>query len=266
MPSPFPGMDPYLEDLGFWQGFHTSMQSAMRAQLTPQLPRGFYADIEQHVWFREDGPREGPTIARPDLYVLEGPNDPKAKGRAARGPTAVAEPTARLTLPNVVREVGRHAIRIRDRRDRRVVTAIELLSPSNKDPGDERDRYLLKRSEFLANETSLVELDLLRRGQRLPFAALPDGDYYIYVTDAARYTEVAVWAFTVRDPIPPVPVPLPHPHRPVLLDLRPCLDRVYQEANYGPQIEYTAPPVPRLRPADATWAADVLKKHARKRK
>ena len=266
MPSPFPGMDPYLEDPGFWQGFHTSMQSAMRAQLTPQLPPGFYADIEQHVWFREDGPREGPTLARPDLYVLEGPDDPKARRRSGRSSVAVAEPTARLIQPKLIREVGRHAIRIRDGRGGRVVTTIELLSPSNKDPGDELDRYLLKRSEFLANDTSLVEIDLIRRGQRLPFVDVPAGDYYVYVTDAARYSEVLVWAFTVRDPIPPVPVPLPSPHPPVTLSLRQCIDRVYVEANYGPRIDYGQPVKPALRPADAEWAADLLKKHARKRK
>jgi hypothetical protein len=264
MPSPFPGMDPYLEDPGFWQGFHTSMQSAMRAQLTPQLPPGFYADIEQHVWFREDGPREGLTLARPDLYVLEGPTG-KAR-RPTGGGVAVAEPTARLTQPSLVREVGRHAIRIREGRGGRVVTAIELLSPSNKESGGELERYVLKRSEFLANNTSLVEIDLLRRGQRLPFVDVPDGDYYIYVTDAAWYSEVSVWAFTVRNPIPPVPVPLPHPHPPVSLSLRPCIDRVYKEADYGPQIAYGQPTKPALRPADAEWAADLLKKHARKKK
>lgn len=264
MPSPFPGMDPYLEHPGYWQGFHTSMQGAMRASLTPQLPPGYYAEIEQHIWFREDT-QDGPKVARPDLYLLKG-QKPAPKRRPTPAGIAVAEPTARLTLPNVVRETGRHSIRIYDSLERRVVTAIELLSPSNKEPGAERDRYLLKRSEYVANDTSLVEIDLLRRGHRLPVGAVPDGDYYIYVTDAAWYTEVSVWVFTVRDPIPPVPVPLPHPHKPIVLDLRPCLDRVYEEANYGPQLDYAAAPAPQLRPADAEWAAELLKKHTKKKK
>lgn len=265
MPSPFPGMDPYLEDPGFWQGFHSSLLGAMRASLTPQLPAGYYAELEQHIWFREENPVDGLRLARPDLYLLEGPKEPGAKRRPAGG-AAVSEPTARVTLPKIVREVGHHAIRIRDGRNRRVVTAIELFSPSNKEAGVERERYLLKRNEFLANDTSLVEIDLLRRGHRLPIGTVQDGDYYIYVTDAAWYNEVSVWVFTVRDPIPPVPVPLPAPHPPITLAIRPCLDRVYAEANYGPQLGYDGPPAHRLRPTDAEWATALLRTRSKKRK
>jgi len=266
MPSPFPGMDPYLEDPYFWQGFHTSLMTAMRATLTPQLPSGFYAELEQHIWFREEDSPDPAKRARPDLFIKEGPPDPARTTRRVVGSVATAEPTARLVFPNLVREVAHHAIRIRDARSRRVVTAIELLSPSNKEFGDEWDRYQLKRSELVANDTSLVEIDLLRSGHRLPLGTLPDGDYYVYVTDASWYSEVAVWSFTVRDPIPRVPVPLPHPHRPLTLDIRPCLERVYEEANYGPQIDYTVPPVPQLRRVDAEWAAELLKKSAKKKR
>jgi len=201
-------MDPYLEDPVFWPGFHATMIAAMRASLTPQLPPGFYAEIEQHIWFREEEPREGPRLARPDIYLLKGPTQSAIKRPPAKGGVITSEPTIRLDQSNLVREVGRHSIRIHDSRNRRVVTAIELLSPSNKESGFERDRYLSKRSEFVANDTSLVEIDLLRCGPRLPVGNAPDGDYYIYVTDAAWYSEVSVWVFTVRDPIPSVPVPI----------------------------------------------------------
>ncbi len=242
------------------------MLTAMRASLTPQLPPGFYAEVEQHIWFREDETREGPRLARPDLYLLEGPKKAAMPRKPTETGIAISEPTARLTFPNLVREVGHHTIRIRDSLNRRVVTAIELLSPSNKEPGSERDRYLSKRSEFVANDTSLVEIDLLRRGHRLPVGTVPDGDYYIYVTDAAWYTEVSVWVFTVRDPIPAFAIPLPQPHASIALSIRPCLNRVYEEANYGPQIDYARPPSPRLRTTDAEWASDLLKKRVRKRR
>ncbi|MDB5311473.1 MAG: hypothetical protein JWO38_5675 [Gemmataceae bacterium] len=265
MPSPFPGMDPYLEDPAFWPGFHTTLLTAVRAALTPQLPPGFYAELEQHIWFREEAADDGPKFRKPDVYVVEG------GGRGGKthptGSTVVGSPpTLTVTLPKIVREVGPHTIQIRDARNRRVVTAIELLSPSNKEPGADRDRYLLKRSEFVANGTHMVEIDLLRSGHRLPIRPVPDGDYYVYVTDAAYYDEVAVWVFTVRDPIPPFPVPLTTDHTPVVLALRPCLDRAYEEANYGPRIDYTAPAVPRLRKPDAEWAADLLKKHSKKKR
>ncbi len=169
-------------------------------------------------------------------------------------------------MPNIVREIGQHTVRIRDARNRKVVTAIELLSPSNKVAGTDRDRYLLKREEFIANGTHMVEIDLLRSGQRLPINNIPLDDYYVYVTDAAYYNEVSVWVFGVRDAIPPFQVPLTPQHKPLVLSLRPCIDRVYAEANYGPQIDYSIPPIPPLRPSDAEWAAELLKKTARKRK
>jgi hypothetical protein len=258
-------MDPYLEDPAFWPGLHTTMLAAMRAALTPALPPGFYAEIEQHIWFREEESHNGLKLAKPDVYILEGPPS-RAKKPSGKPRTATSAPTTQVILPNIVREVGHYAIRIRDARDRRVVTAIELLSPSNKEAGVERDRYLLKRNEFVANDTHLVEIDLLRRGNRLPVEPVPDGDYYIYVTDADYYNRVDVWVFTVRDAIPPIPVPLPQPHSPIPLALRPCLDRAYEEANYGPQIDYTRPPAHALRPVDAEWAEELLKKHAKRKK
>lgn len=271
MPSPFPGMDPYLEDPGFWQGFHTTFLTAMRAAITPMLPPGLYADLEQHIWFREEehsnASVEGKTKqAKPDVYILEGPVEKKAGKRSKSGAAVCTPPTYRTTMPNIVREVGQHTVRIRDLRNRKVITAIELLSPSNKNPGADRDRYLLKRDEFIANGTHMVEIDLLRSGHRLPINPVPDGDYYVYVTNAAFYNEVAIWVFTVRDPMPSFQIPLTPQHAPIVLSPRPCFDRAYDEANYGPQINYALPPVPPLRRPDAEWAGELLKKAAKRRK
>ncbi len=270
MPSPFPGMDPYLEDPGFWQGFHTTFLTAMRAAITPMLPPGLYAEVEQHIWFREEeceSPEEVTTkYVKPDDYILEGPTLKSANRRSKSGAVVCTPPSHHATMPKLVREVGQHAVRIRDLRNRKVVTAIELLSPSNKNPGADRERYLLKRDDFIANGTNMVEIDLLRSGHRLPINLVPDGDYYVYVTDAAFYNEVAIWVFTVRDPMPAIKIPLKSEQAPLVLTLRPCLDRVYEEANYGPQLDYSLPPVPPLRSTDAVWAADRLKKASRKKK
>ena len=266
MPSPFPGMDPYLEAPGFWPGFHTSMLSAIRAALTPQLPPGFFAELEQHVWFREEEPRSGVRHVKPDVYVTEGQPPPGRKKPGVKGALVLTEPTARVTLPAVVREIGQHTVRIRDARNRRVVTAIELLSPSNKEPGMDRDRYLMKRNEFVANGTSLVEIDLLRHGHRVPVGPVPDGDYYVYVTEEAFYDRVNLWVATVREPLPTVPVPLPNPHPPIALALRACVDRVYEEANYGPQIDYAAATDPPLRKGDAEWAVEHIQRTRKPKK
>jgi hypothetical protein len=269
MPSPFPGMDPYLEDPTFWQGLPTTLLTAIRAAITPMLPPGLYAELEQHIWFREEDQLPDTEASRvksvkPDVYILEGP---KTAAKRPKSSAAVCTPpTYTAILPKIVREVGNHTVRIRDIRDRKVVTAIELLSPSNKYAGADRDRYLLKRDEFIANGTNMVEIDLLRSGNRLPIGPIPDGDYYVYVTDGAYYDRVAIWVFTVREDMPSFQIPLTQKHKPLVLALRPCFDRAYDEANYGPQIDYSLPPVPPLRSTDAAWAAELIKKASRKKK
>ena len=265
MPSPFPGMDPYLESPAFWPDFHGTLVTAIRAAITRELPAGFYAELDQYVWLEMEDPVGRERRGRPDVYVTSGNGSNSRKGSVA---VATAEPTVRVKMPTVEKVTGRRYIRIMSLRERRVVTAIELLSPSNKRNGDDRTAYLVKRNEYLATGTNLVEIDLLRSGDQLPLgnADLPDADYYVFVTRAPTYTETEVWAFTVRDPFPVFPVPLTTGHRPIPLDLKGCVDRAYDEANYGPQIDYTVPPVPALRPADAVWATELLKKPAKKKK
>jgi hypothetical protein len=262
MPSPFPGMDPHLEDPAFWPGTHGSLIYTIRAALTPALPPGYYAEMDQYVWVQE-ADEEAVLLGQPDVYV--------ANGSGARGPArtaAVADPTARTTLAASKKKKGNRFIRIADQADNRVVTVIELLSPSNKDPGDDRDNYLAKRKEYLATGTNLVEIDLLRQGDRIPLGkpAPPPADYYILVSRASEFPRADVWGFTVRDPIPAFPVPLKPRDGFVPLELRPCLDRAYEDAGYGNRIDYGSPPNPPLRPTDAEWASDLLKKHTRKAK
>jgi hypothetical protein len=266
MPSPFPGMDPYLEAPEFWPDFHGTLVTAIRAALTPILPEGFFAELDQYVWLEQEDTVHRERRGRPDVYVTNGGGrKPLVK---PGGSVAITEPTVRLRLPTVEKVVGPRYIRIMSQRQRRVVTAIELLSPANKKPGDDRTAYLVKRNEYLATGTNLVEIDLLRAGDQLPLgnSELPDADYYAFVTQASTYTETEVWAFTVRDIFPIIPIPLTLDHDPLSLNLKLCMDKTYDDANYGPQIDYMQPPVPALRKPDAEWANEILKKYTKKRK
>ncbi|MGL6095321.1 MAG: DUF4058 family protein, partial [Fimbriiglobus sp.] len=132
----------------------------------------------------------------------------------------------------------------------------------------DRERYLAKRDEVLAANTSLVEIDLLRDGERPPLGkpSPPAGDYRVVVCRSAEYPRAAVWAFTVRDPIPAVPVPLKPGAADVGLDLQRLASDIYDAHRYADRVDYATPITPALRPADAAWAVDVLKNHARKRK
>jgi Protein of unknown function (DUF4058) len=254
MPSPFPGMDPYLEDPARWPDFHGAMIYAIRAALTPLLPERYSAGVDQYVWLHEPDLDTRRRLGKPNAFVTD-EAEPTA-GPVASALAALAAPAV-STLP-VVRRTGPRYVRITDPEHRRVVTVIELLSPSNKDSAGDRDAYLAKRNEYLATGVNLVEIDLLRAGERLPLGdPAPDpGDYYVIVSLADAFPHVGVWPFTVRDPLPEVPVPLSGPDPAARVNLRACLDRAYDEARY--RINYDRPPTPRLRKPDATWARDLL--------
>ncbi len=246
MPSPFPGMDPWLEEPSGWPDFHSTFLVFLRGALSPGLPERYAAYLDQYVWL-EDAEEESERGGKPDLFVSERGGDGTALSAAA-----IVAP-ATQNLPARLRRGARY-LRIVDRGSRRVATIIELLSPSNK--GADREAYEAKRRDVIATRTNLVEIDLLRSGHRPPPRSTTP--YRILISRASDFPRADVWGFGVRDPIPVIPVPLDPGVPPAPLDLKPSLDRAYDEGNFGRDIEYTRPPTPALSPADADWAAALL--------
>lgn len=259
MPSPFPGMDPYLEDPTYWSGFHTRMVVAMGAAITRVLPDGYYADVEQHVWLEAEDGDERTPFAVPDAFVASG----RGGGTAT---LELAKPTAEsaiVSLAKAVKRKGPRYLQIVDKKGNRLVTVVELLSPSNKSRGEDREAYLAKRSEYLATGMSLVEIDLLRDGERIPMGRPrpPLADYYALVSRAQHFPKASVWAVSVRNSLPRIPIPLRPEHGDVIIDLQPCFSRSFDDAGYETRIDYSHPPVVGLRSTDADWAAELLKPH-----
>lgn len=258
MPSPFPGMDPYLEGR-LWPDVHGSLIYTIRAALAAQLPPGYFASIDQYVWLSEADSEDGVVLRtrldKPDTVVTG------ERTESPSGTVVTTTPSARVRLasPRMIRQ--KRYIRLIDAEDRTVITVLELLSPSDKSPKQDRMHYLAKRDEYLAAGVNLVETDLLRKGLRVPMGEPepPDADYYILVSRARDYPNADVWAFTVREPIPVFPVPLRDDETPVSLNLRNCLDKAYDDARYDLQIDCTQPPEIPLRKPDAEWAAELLR-------
>lgn len=259
MPSPFPGMDPWLEDPEYWSGFHTTFMVHVRAAITHVLPAGYFAEVEQYVWLQGEDPEHREPFAVPDSHVAH-----RGNGVTAVATKVASDPSTEVTLPRSGKRKGRKFVQIVDRRGHRIVTVIELLTPSNKDPGPDRNAYLAKRDEYLASGTNLIEIDLLREGDRHPFGRPkpPPADYYALVCWADRFPKASVWAFTVRDPMPVLPIPLKRADGEVALDLRACLDRTFEDAGYETRLNYGELPSVRLRTPDAEWAAELLKKRS----
>ena len=258
MPSPFPGMDPYLEGR-LWPEVHASLIYTIKSALAASLPDGYFVETHEYVWLCAEPPEKRRRGGSPDVFLANGTltGHPSSATTVA---VAAAEPTVRVTLSSAAAVEKKRYLRVVDADNDRVVTVIELLSPSDKLPRDDRVRYLAKRDEYLGGRANLVEFDLLRKGRRLPMGEPepPDADYYIVVTRAAEYPVAGVWAFTVHDRIPVIPVPLDPDQAAVPLDLRACLDKAYDDARLAKRIEYSAPATPALRAPDAAWAAGFL--------
>ena len=249
MPSPFPGMDPYLEEPSIWSDLHLTLIVAMRAELNAHLPKGYLAAADRHVWI-EDAETDLRERVRPDVHVIE---TSPTSAIATRESASAVMPRS-VTLPLRERK-GKPFLKIVDAQDRRVVTAVELLSPANKARGDDSKAYLAKREDYPAAGVNLVEINLLRAGTPPPLGKpnTPKGTYYILVCRANEMPRAERWIFTVRDPLPSVPISL-RAGESIALNLRACLDRAYDEARYDEELDYTLPPMPNLDDAHARWA------------
>ena len=276
MPSPFPGMDPFLERSGAWKRVHSCFPMATLEQVTPALPDGYYATPEVDIYIHEPRAEERRRAAELDAGVaLSGGSFPG--GPTAGGGAAVAARPVRRRLPSVYEETVRR-VEVRTVDGDEVVTVIELLSPTNK--LQHRDAYETKRYALLESPAHLVEIDLLRAGRPFPPAGpvtLEEGDgglrptgdraaarhpgvggdYLVMVSRAEDRPEVDLYPVALRGPLPVVPVPL-RGGASVRLDLRRLLDDVWAVSRFEQTI-YRFPPDPPLAPADAAWAADILR-------
>jgi len=263
MPSPFPGMDPYLEDPSLWPGVHTSLIVAMMGELNHILPEGYVACIEEYLWIEDSDEGDRTLMGKPDVLI---PEPTKYRNGTVHGAAVLTQPTTRGMLPKNKKKKHRH-LQIVTPSNGRVLTAIEVLSPSNKRSGDDRTAYLQKRKEFLA-VVDFVELDLLRAGHRMPMGqpTPPPTDYYVFVCRENQYPRSETWAFSVRDSLPVIPIPLADTAEDVPLDLRATMNRMFDLTSLAKRIDYSLPPIPPLYGTDAEWAASFLPKPAKKKK
>ena len=260
MPSPFPGMDPWLEGPEHWHNVHRILITLIAAELNRTLPEGFAATIDENVYLVSPSDRFLPDVAvlRTNNFSTA-PNLPTASGSifVATRPYEIVEEQEEVREP-FIRVVATHG-------SRPVVTVIEVLSPINK-TGEGREQYRKKQFEILESETHLLEIDLLRGGQHTvsvdPTSLITQYrgfcDYLVCLHRAGRGHRYTCWPFTLYDPLPTVLVPLSVGHTEVPLDLGVIFVRCYEEGPFRRTVDYSQPPSPRLKPSDARWAAELL--------
>jgi uncharacterized protein DUF4058 len=229
MPSPFPGMDPYLEEPDIWADLHHSLAAAASGELNQTLPKGHYALLN----------------SRPEMGVLPD------------GDWTHIEPLHHLF------------IEIRDSTDdHKLLTVIEFLSPSCKRPGPDRQAYQRKQQGILGSDANLIEIDLLRRGERVlsgpEVAAIfsqlePAPDYLVLVNRSWRRASFQAFPFSLREWLPCIPVPLRQGETEMPLDLQFVFNGVYDSGPYQRgAVDYGRPPSSFLPEADARWAEELL--------
>ncbi len=256
MPSPFPGMDPYLERKGLWSEVHSGLILSVQRALTPHLRPKYRAAIERATFTVMLGEVE--PVGAPDVVIYETPSPRQATGGAMVMEAPTIEPqTAIVPMPI---EFEQSYLEIREVATRRVVTVIEILSHANKQGRRGREQYRVKRNDILASRTNLIEVDLLRAGVRPPIKLNDDDDYIMLVSRRRQRPNADAYLFSVRDRIPTIPVPLKRNEPELTLDLQPLLAELYDAGGYDLAIDYSQPPTPHLDEADAMWAQQLLAK------
>jgi len=251
MAYPFPGMNPYLEHRDVWHDFHQRIVPRIGDSLASMIRPRYFVKVDENVYIHQLTPDERALLGRPDVAIAGGDSSASSRGGAA-----TIEPLAEGLLLPVEDQIREPFLEIFDSETRELITVIELLSPTNKRPGADRDQYLAKRKLILAGTSHLVEIDLLRGGARPEIEGLPDCDYAVMVSRCEQRPRVGLWPVRLRERLPKIPIPLAGDDPDVSIDLQELLETQFEAAGYEDYV-YKHTPQPPLHPDDLAWANDL---------
>jgi hypothetical protein len=250
--NPFPGMNPFLER--HWSDVHTKLITYIADALAEALPDDLNARSEERVTLHDADGEE--RDMRPDVAVVESWKQgvpPQWQPETVQaGGTAIAEPQI-----IIVEEITERWVEIKDKNGR-LITVIEILSPSNK--GADRALYRARRDAYIQSRVNVVEIDLLRGGSHTVAVLFetvhkPEGAFYLVCVSRATSTGFReVYAMPLRQPLKSIRIPLRPEDSDILLDLQPIVDRCYRMGSYW-NSNYAEIPGPPLNADDAAWVS-----------
>jgi hypothetical protein len=224
MPSPFPGMDPYLESETLWPVFQHQLVLCLYQILLPGLVDRYRARVGQRHYCTEQA-----------LFT------------------------------SVVREEHvEEYIEIRQRTDGKLITLLDVVSPTNKISTAGRSTYLDKRREGKHASANLIEIDLVLQGQpTLEYSrdGLPEWDYAVTVTRSAKPEQYEIYTATLQKRLPRFRLPLAADDRETVLDLQTAVARCYDQGGFAAKIDYSRDPMTTLTPEDKQWINEILKQN-----
>jgi len=261
MPSPFAGMDPFLEKPPIFTDFHDRFLTHLSEALQARLPEPYYAPLGERTWIEVSH-----RFIEPDVNVLRPAPVPERAGA-----TATLEATRSLplvvTVPHDERREPFVEIYVGGSEGERLVTTIDLLSPSNKTPGEHgRDLYQRKQQEVLASKVHLVEIDLLRGGEHTTAVPLEGAlavagsfDYHVCIHRFDRFEDYLLYPIRLEESLPEIAIPLLPGDPDVMLDLQRLFQETYDAGPYRRRLDYSfAGVIPPLRPEQQEWVSRSL--------
>jgi hypothetical protein len=214
-------MDPYLENDAIWPAFHKQFVASLYQILLPGLVDRYRARVGQRCYTTEHA-----------LFT------------------------------SVIREEQvEEFLEIRQRGDGRLVTLIDIVSPANKQTRPGREAYLDLRRTCRGQNASLVEIDLLLRGQpMLDYSrdGLPEWDYAVTVTRSTQSERYEIYTSTLQKRLPRFKMPLAADDRDTVVDLQACFARCYDQGSFADAIDYGRDPNAPLDDQDRRWLDDLL--------
>jgi hypothetical protein len=251
-------MDPYLEAQGRWPGFHNVLIAYCSELLNRDLPESYVAQTDERIALVSF--EESASGRLPDLLIGRDDDAPSSSRQPAPGAVATLEPTTMQLMKRAV-EVRETWIEIHHLPEMELVTVIEILSPSNKG-GSGRIDYVAKRDALIDQPVSLVEIDLLLSGARMPMSGrMPPGEYTAIVARPGRRPNADVYAWSLRQPLPVLPIPLRAPDPDASLDLAEAFRMTYDRGGYSRVMRHSRP-LPSSFPIsaeDRAWAESLTR-------
>ncbi len=255
MPSPFPGMNPYLEDPALCPGIHGRLIVAIADYLSPQLRPKYFVAIEERIYQTTSDDRLLVGIPNIIVKIRQSITDSPITNIAVAAPKS--EPIkVKIPMPVSIRE---GYLEVREVETEVLITTIEILSPTNKRTGKGRQIYEEKRAQVLASRSNLVEIDLLRKGDPMPMMGNDIQSHYrILVCRGDRRPYADLYAFNLQDIIPSFALPLRSGDTEPIIDLQALLNEVYDIYGYDLVVDFSQQSVPALSETDAAWVDALL--------
>jgi hypothetical protein len=142
-------------------------------------------------------------------------------------------------------DIAEEYLEIRERRDDKLVTLVDVASPSNKTTATGRVAYLDTRRRAKEASSNIVEIDLVLEGKpMLDYSreGLPDWEYAVTVTRSTCPERYEIYTATLEKRLPRFRLPLASDDRDTVVDLQAVFTRAYESGNFGSQIDYRREP------------------------